>query len=155
MGLFDFLKPKPKEFFNEAEKQRIVEAVREAEQRTSGEVRVFLEPKCRFVDAIDRAAEVFFLLKMEKTELRNGTLIYVATEDKQIAVFGDEGIHQKVSNEFWKEQVKKMLSYFNNNNISEGVINVIRAIGDALYQHFPYDNKTDKNELPDDIVFGK
>jgi hypothetical protein len=27
-------------------------------------------------------------------------------------------------------------------------------IGDALHTHFPFDNDTDKNELPDDIVFG-
>jgi uncharacterized membrane protein len=28
-------------------------------------------------------------------------------------------------------------------------------IGEALTTHFPYDNDTDKNELPDQIVFGK
>ena len=63
MALFDFIKPKQKEFFSESEKQKILEAVRQVEQRTSGEVRVFVESKCRFVDALDRAAEVFFLLK--------------------------------------------------------------------------------------------
>ena len=87
---------KKKEFFTNEEKQQLVEAIQKAEQRTSGEVRVFVESRCRFVNALDRAQEIFFRLKMNETELRNATLIYVAVKDKQAAVFGDEGIHQKV-----------------------------------------------------------
>ncbi len=155
MALTDFLKRKPKEFFIESDKQRIVEAVKQAERRTSGEVRVFVESHCRFVDAIDRAAEIFFNLQMEKTDFRNGVLVYVATKDKQVAIFGDEGIHTRVNKKFWDAEVKKMLFQFRNDNIPEGIIAVIHDIGEVLYQHFPYDSATDKNELPDDIVFGR
>ena len=87
---------KKKEFFTPEEKQQLVEAINQAEQRTSGEVRVFIESKCRFVDALDRAQEIFFKLKMQETEQRNATLIYVAVKDRQAAVYGDEGIHVKV-----------------------------------------------------------
>ena len=155
MAVLDFLKRKPKEFFIESEKQRIVEAVRQAERKTSGEVRVFVESHCLFVDAIDRAAEIFFNLQMEKTDLRNGVLVYVATKDKQVAVFGDEGIHTKVTAKFWDAEVRKMLFQFKNDNIPEGIIAVVQDIGEALYRHFPYNSATDKNELPDDIVFGR
>lgn len=155
MGLFDFFRPNPKPFFSTTEKEQILEAVRRAEKRTSGEVRVYVENKCRFVDALDRAAEMFFSLKMEQTQLRNAVVIYIALKDKQVAIFGDEGIHQKVTTVFWKEEVAKMLRHFSSEHIAQGIVQVTCDIGEVLYQHFPYDEKTDKNELPDDIVFGK
>ena len=144
-----------KEFFTDEEKQTIVDAVRIAEQRTSGEVRVFVESRCRYVNAIDRAVEIFENLKMQNTELRNATLVYVAIKDRQLAVFGDEGIHQKVGNEYWANEVVKMINAFNRDNIAEGIRQCVLNIGEALAMHFPYDRNTDKNELPDDIVFGK
>jgi uncharacterized membrane protein len=146
---------KRKEFFTEEERQSIVDAVRTAEQRTSGEVRVFVESRCRYVSAIDRAVEIFENLQMQKTELRNATLVYVAIKDRQLAVFGDEGIHQKVGNEYWANEVVKMISAFNRDNIAEGIRQCVLNIGEALATHFPYDRNTDKNELPDDIIFGK
>ena len=90
---------KRKEFFASEERQLIVEAVQHAEQRTSGEVRVFVESRCRYVDAIDRAAEIFLIMEMQRTEQRNAVLVYVAIKDRQLAVFGDEGIHLKVGND--------------------------------------------------------
>ena len=144
-----------KEFFSDEEKQNIVDAVRSAEQRTSGEVRVFVESRCRYVNAIDRAVEIFENLQMQKTEQRNATLVYVAIKDRQLAVFGDEGIHQKVGNEYWANEVMKMINAFNRDNIAEGIRQCVLNIGEALALHFPYNRTTDKNELPDDIVFGK
>ena len=146
---------KKKEFFTPEEKEAIVQAVQKAEQRTSGEVRVFVEHRCRYVNAIDRAVEIFENLQMHKTELRNAVLIYVAVKDKQLAVFGDEGIHQKVGNQYWAKEVVKMINTFNRDNIAEGICQCVKDIGEALCTHFPYDRNTDKNELPDDIVFGR
>ena len=100
MNLFPW--KKKKEFFTPEEKQQLVDAIQKAEQRTSGEIRVFVESKCRFVDALDRAKEIFFNLKMHETRERNATLIYVAVKDRQAAVFGDEGIHQKVGKQYWE-----------------------------------------------------
>ena len=133
---------------------RIVEAIRAAEKRTSGEIRIFVESRCRFVDPVDRASEVFFGLKMEKTEDRNGVLIYIAMKDHQLAVFGDQGIHERVGTAFWNDEVKKMLRAFNAENYVDGAISIINDIGEALLHHFPYE-KEDRNELPDNIVFGK
>jgi len=142
-------------FFAAAEQQQIVAAIKAAEQQTSGEIRVFVESRCRYVDPLDRAAEVFLGLKMEKTAARNGVLVYVATKDRQLALFGDHGIHEKVGNEFWNREVGIILSHFNRSSYGEGIAQVVTAIGEALRLHFPYDKDTDSNELPDDIVFGK
>jgi len=146
---------KQREFFTAEEKQQLVEAIQKAEQRTSGEVRLFVESKCRFVDPMDRAQEIFFQLGMEKTELRNATLIYIAIDDHQAAILGDEGIHQKVGAEYWKAEVEKMIWQFRNEHLVDGICLAIADLGEALHQHFPYNSSTDKNELPDEIVFGR
>lgn len=152
--MFSFFRKK-RSFFSEEETRIIVKAIRHAENQTSGEVRVYVERRCSWVDAIDRAAEIFFSLKMEKTEQRNAVLIYVAIKDRQLAVFGDEGIHQKVGNEYWNRVVSEMLGSFNTNNYAEGIANCAIQVGDALKTHFPFNRDTDKNELPDEIVFGR
>jgi uncharacterized membrane protein len=153
--MFNFLKRKQTNFFTPEETKTITSAIQAAERSTSGEVRVFVESKCRFVKAVDRAIELFGELEMYKTDQRNGVIVYVAVKDRQLAVFGDEGIHQKVGNEFWNNSVREMLKEFNKENYAEGIAGVVLKIGDALKTHFPYDKDTDKNELSDDIVFGR
>lgn len=133
----------------------MVSAIQNAEQQTSGEVRIFVESKCKYVDALDRAQEIFIRLKMDETELRNGTLIYVAVKDRQAAVYGDQGIHQKVGEQYWKETVAKMLLLFRTQRLTDGICQGIHDLGQALKLYFPYNSDTDKNELPDEIVFGR
>ena len=146
---------KPKAFFTEEQKQHIVQAVQQAERQTSGEVRVYVESKCSFVDALDRAEEIFFELQMDKTALHNGVLVYVAVDDKQVAVYADEGIHAKTGRQYWLSMVSTMLHQFRQEQIVDGICSAVLKIGEALTHHFPYNSATDKNELPDDIVFGK
>lgn len=146
---------KKNDFFTPEEKKRITEAIREAERLTSGEVRIYVESRCSYVNALDRAAELFFQLGMHKTKDRNAVLIYVALKDKQLAIFGDEGIHQKVGDAYWNQEVQTMIRNFNKENYVDGLIEVITDIGNALSRNFPYNNETDKNELPDEMVFGK
>ncbi len=153
MGLFPFKKKVPN-FFTEEEKLAIVQTIRQAERTTSGEVRLFVESKTKFVDAIDRAEELFFKLEMDETEHRNGVLVYVAMKDKQLALFGDEGIYEALGPAFWNEAVKEMLTDFSGDCIVEGLQKCIKKIGQVLTEKFPYEAETDKNELPDDIVFG-
>jgi uncharacterized membrane protein len=144
-----------KDFFSEEEKNKIITAIREAEKETSGEIRIYVESHCRFVDPLDRAAEVFQILNMGATTGHNAVLLYLAVKDRQLAIFGDSAIHQKVGEEFWKKNVMHMLSLFQKDHYVDAVVKVILEIGDALKFHFPYDRQTDINELPDDIVFGR
>ena len=144
-----------KDFFSPAEKNQIVAAIREAEQQTSGELRVYSESRCRCVDPLDRAAEIFWILKMENTEARNAVLVYIAIKDRQLAILGDKGIHEKVGEVFWNQEVDKIISQFRRVGYADAIVKMILDIGAALKFHFPYDRKTDVNELPDDIVFGR
>ena len=146
---------KRKPLFNDDDQQRIVAAIKKAEKCTSGEIRVYVEKRCRYVDPLERAVEIFAALNMEKTSARNGVLVYVALNDRQLAIFGDSGIHQKVGQTFWQQQVRNILADFNRADYAGGIASVVTEIGHALEEHFPYDRGTDINELPDDIVFGR
>lgn len=144
-----------KEFFSKEENEMIVQSIRDAERQTSGEVRVFVESRCRFVDPLDRAREIFLRLGMEETDQRNGTLLYVAIKDRQLAIFADKGIHQAVGQEYWDNAVAQILSFFDKHNYVPGIKECVRKMGEALKTHFPYHSDTDRNELPDNIIFGK
>jgi len=146
---------KKKDFFSAKDKEQIVEAIRMAERETSGEIRIYVESRNAYVDAIDRAAEVFFKLKMQETEHRNAVLLYIAMKDQELALYADEGIYIKAGKEYWDNAVKNMLSQFTKENISNGIEQCIAQIGQTLKEKFPYIPTEDKNELPDDIVFGK
>jgi len=152
VALFNFFNKK--RLLSIADEELVVEAIRAAEKNTSGEVRVYVESHCRFVDPVDRAIEVFFGLKMQETDEHNGVLIYVALKDRQLAVYGDEGIHVKVGKAFWQQAVEQMLQHFNKENHVAGICQTVAAIGEALRKEFPYQPNDDKNELPDAIVFG-
>ena len=153
MHLFPFFKKK--EFFSAKDKEQIVEAIRMAERETSGEIRIYVESKNAYVDAIDRAAEIFFKLKMQNTEHRNAVLLYIAMDHQELALFADEGIYQKAGADYWNAAVKNMLAQFTKDNISNGIEQCIAQIGQTLKEKFPYNPTEDKNELPDEIVFGK
>lgn len=142
-----------KHFFSKEENDTIVQSIRDAERQTSGEVRIFVESRCKYVDPLDRAAEIFTQLKMEKTEHRNGVLFYVAIKDKQLAIFADSGIHEAAGNQYWKDVVTRILSVFKKDSIVHGITATIAALGEALKTYFPYDKEVDKNELPDEIIF--
>ena len=154
MGLFDFLSNKKQTFFSKEEEERMVEAIRSAEKQTSGEIRLYMEQRCAFLNPLDRAKEVFAELDMFKTKDRNAVLLYIATKDHQLALLGDEGIYQKMEQAFWDNEVKLMLSEFKQHHFIDGVCHIISDVGDALKENFPYQSD-DKNELDDGIVYGR
>jgi len=146
---------KKKDLFTVDENERIVAAIRNSEKRTSGEIRIFIESRNPLVNTLERAALIFSKLKMEETEHRNGVLLYIASKDKELALFGDKGIHEQVGTAYWEQQVQEMLQKFREENLVDGIVNCITHIGETLCEKFPYMANEDKNELPDEIIFGK
>lgn len=142
---------KPSNFFTPAQKASMVAAIQEAEKNTSGEIRIHIENHSSKV-ALDRAAQVFADLKMHKTALRNGVLIYIALDDHQLAILGDAGINAKVPDHFWDKIKDQMVTQFKTGKTCEGICQAVKAIGQQLKAYFPY-SADDVNELPDDISF--
>jgi uncharacterized membrane protein len=142
-----------KELFNTQQQQAIVKAIKEAEKNTSGEIQVHIEKHCK-ADVLDRAADVFAKLKMHETKLRNGVLFYIAVKDHKFAILGDAGINNVVPNGFWEDIKNEMEVHFKKGEFTEGLCKGISNAGIHLKKHFPFKNN-DKNELSDEISFGK
>lgn len=138
-------------FFTEEQQKEIMAAIVEAEKASSGEIRVHLDDFCK-ADPLDRAAYLFAKLEMHKTQLRNGVLLYVALQDRKLAIIGDAGINAVVPQGFWDEVKDTIVGYFKQNNFKEGICEGIKMAGDKLKAYFPYE-KNDINELPNEISF--
>lgn len=141
-----------KNFFSAAQKEMIIQAIRDAEKDTSGEIRLHMETSSKG-NALDRAVKVFEKLKMHETRLRNGTLIYLAIKDRNFAIFGDEGINEVVPDNFWEDVKGEMQSAFKEEKFAEGISAGILKIGEKLKEFFPYQDD-DVNELSDEISTG-
>lgn len=141
----------PEKSFTKEQKEAMVAAIQQAEKDTSGEIRVHIENRSK-IKVLDRAADVFAELKMHKTALRNGVLIYVALLDHQLAILGDAGINTKVPSNFWDSIKNNMVEKFKQGLITEGICEAVIAAGEQLKTYFPY-QEDDVNELPDDISF--
>jgi len=138
--------------FNDEEQQRIRHAIEQAEKNTSGEIRICVEKSCKNEEPLHRAAAYFHKLGMDKTRLRNGVLIYIATNDHKFAIIGDSGINKLVPSDFWDKTKESMLNYFKEGDLLQGIVIGIEYAGKQLQRYFPA-NAGDKNELSDDIVF--
>jgi uncharacterized membrane protein len=135
------------------QEKTVMNAIKEAETNTSGEIRVHIEDRCKIGDPIKRAIEMFGELHMHETELRNGVIVYVAIKDHKLAVWGDEGIHKKVGQNFWNDVLATVQKYFSAKDYETGLSEAILMIGDKLKEYFPYQSN-DVNELSDDISYG-
>lgn len=138
-------------FFTVEQKEAIRRAIVDAEEKTSGEIRVHVDEKCKG-DAIQQAEKVFGKLKMHETKERNGVLFYLAVTSRVFAIYGDQGIHAKVGNGFWDEISKQMEKLFQQGKFTEGLAEGIAKAGDQLAKHFPHQSD-DKNELTNEISF--
>ncbi|NCT16338.1 MAG: TPM domain-containing protein, partial [Flavobacteriales bacterium] len=140
------------DFLSKEEEQEIIDAIRTAELNTSGEIRVHIE-KTSKTDAFNRALEVFHYLKMDNTKEQNGVLIYVAVEDKTFVIYGDKGINDVVTEDFWDSTKDIMQSHFKTGNFKQGLVEGILKAGNQLEKHFPWEHG-DMNELSNEISKG-
>ena len=143
--------PNARQILNNEEDQRVVEAIRQAELNTSGEIKVHIENHCRG-NVEERSLFIFNRLKMNETQQRNGVLIYLAVRDHKFAILGDEGINKVVEDGFWNDVKDLMQAYFKEGRFAEGLEQGIVRCGEKLKAYFPYQTD-DINEIPDEISY--
>jgi len=144
--------PDAQDFFSQTQKDHIIKAIAQAENETSGEIRVHIESHCKH-DVLDRAAYLFEKLGIKKTADRNGVLFYLAINDRKFAIIGDSGINAVVEKNFWEEVKEVLREHFKQGDFVMGLTRGIELSGTKLKQHFPY-KRNDVNELSDEISFG-
>jgi uncharacterized membrane protein len=126
----------PKKLIQQLPHDTIVGAMREAEQKTSGQIRVLISHKS-VTDSVAEAQKEFVRLGMTNSPEKNGVLIFVAPRTHKFAVIGDAGVHAKCGDEFWRELAKAMTEYFRKSEFTEGIIHGVRKAGQLLAEHFP------------------
>ena len=142
-----------KDIITADDEQIIVKAIQEAEQNTSGEIRIHIENTCD-LPVLDRATQVFAYLHMHQTSLRNGVLFYVALKSHKFAVLGDAGINAVVPPHFWEEITSLVIGHFKEGHYAEGLRQGILMAGEQLKAYFPHQGEHDRDELHNDVSFG-
>jgi uncharacterized membrane protein len=140
----------PESFLSRLDHDRIVAAIREAEDHSRGEIRVHVARKA-VKDPQRAAAALFDKLGMAATAERNGVLIFVAPASQRFAVVGDKGIHEKCGDGFWKDVASAMEEDFRQGRFTDGIVKGVAKAGEALAAHFPRTGRPDVNELPDEV----
>jgi uncharacterized membrane protein len=142
-----------KEFLGKLEHDQIVQVIRDAESKTSGQIRVFIQRGKLDVDPLVAAQKKFHRLGMHKTPERNAVLIFVAPRAHKFAVVGDKAIHEKCGEAFWQRLVEGMREHFRDEKFSHALVEAIAEAGKVMAVHFPR-RSTLSGELPNEIVEG-
>jgi uncharacterized membrane protein len=140
-------------FLQRLDHKRIIQTIKKAEGRTSGQIRVFVQRGDFEEDALPRAERRFVQLGMQKTRDRNAVLIFVAPRARKYAVVGDVGVHEKCGNEFWQNLVAAMRIHFRKEEYGRAIILAINEVSKVLTEYFPRTADT-INELPDEVAQG-
>ncbi len=140
---------RPRHFIEKLRHDAIVSAIREAERKTSGEIRVFISHK-PIADPVPAAEAQFMRMGMTHTRHRNGVLIFVAPRSHNFAVIGDSAVHARCGDPFWQSLVAEMAHHFKDRHFNRGLLHAIKKAGDLLSEHFPPE-PDNPNELSDDV----
>lgn len=127
-------------------------AVREAEGRTTGEIRVALARFYFWGDVRRAAARTFDRLGMRRTRQRNGVLIFVAPWRRRFAILGDDGVCDRVAPEFWQRLVDPLAEAFRAGDATGGLARAVASLGAELAVHFPAGTGANPNELSDSVA---
>lgn len=125
-----------KEFLNRIEHDKLVAAIKDAEKRTSGEIRVWISHR-ETSSALESARRRFHKLGMHKTAERNAVLVYVSPRSRVFAVIGDKAVHEKCGDAFWTEVAAQLSADLKKEAFTEALINAASKIGALLAIHFP------------------
>jgi uncharacterized membrane protein len=139
-----------KEFVSKLEHDRIVQAIRDAESKTSAQIRIYIQRGKLEGDPLEAATRRFHRLGMHNSKQHASVLIFVAPRAHKFAVVGDEAIHQKCGEPLWQRICDLMRNHFRNERFTDALVDAINDIGRVLAGHFPK-KRGDLNELPDQI----
>lgn len=142
---------KHSEFLASLDQQAIVAAIARAEKSCSGEIRVHVQPKAHGGDIRAVGERTFERLGMTKTALRNGVLLFIASEEQKFVILGDKGIDEKVGHDFWDEIAAQLTAAFRAREFTRGIVEAVERCGAALSSHFPHEGDRDVNELSNEL----
>jgi uncharacterized membrane protein len=119
------------------DKTTIMQAIQQAEKRTSGEIRVHVTYDGQEDQPLESARLIFLKLGMQATRDRNGVLIYFNPKARKFALYGDSGIHEKLGQHYWDQLVSHVRDTIREKDLLAGILDAVHALGEQLSTHFP------------------
>lgn len=140
---------------SEPELKKIGETISAIENSTSGEIKVSICKKTGFFNRRksikDLAVREFYRLKLDQTRHKTGLLIYILLQRNEFYILSDKGLNEKLSAEFWENEVKKMSHFFKEEKFADGIVDVLHDIGKILSEYFPSNKNDNPNEISNDV----
>ena len=134
------------------EEARLVEAIRRAEQGNRGEVLVHVERRCVGGNALARAMALFEKL-VRQTAADTGVILYVAVEERKVAVFAGRGVRGAAMPGFWESVVEAVTEGLERGELVSGLEVAVERMGGLLRTVIPGEDVAG-NELPDRVSQG-
>lgn len=131
----------------------IEKAVTKAEALTSAEIKPVIINYC-WGNLHLKARQIFEKYDLHKTQNRNAVMILIVVKNRELLIFGDEGITQKAGLDFWIETKDKMIDFFRKNEFLEGLLYGIDKAGEKLAEFFPV-TAENANELSNEVIYEK
>ena len=98
------------------------------------------------------AKKTFQKLSMHKTKERNGILLFISWKSRELAILGDQGIHNRVGDSFWNQTRDKIIGHFREGRIEEGIVAGVTDAGEKLQKFFPAEHGKNPNELDNTVT---
>lgn len=141
--------------FTPALLDEMTRAIADGEKRHKGEVCFAVEARLspwdvlEGLDARKRAEQVFAQLRVWDTEHNVGVLFYILLAEHRIEIIADRGIAAAVPPSEWDAICTRMRECFARHDWREGALGGIAAAHELLALHFPGNDKSKPDELPD------
>lgn len=142
---------KHQQLMESLDQARVVQAIEYAEKKSSGEIRVHIQPSSHGREVRYVAEKTFERLGMTKTELRNGVLLFILSRDQKFTILGDRGVNEKVGEGYWEAIATDLGDRFRLGEFTEGIVNAVERVGELLSEHFPRSHQSDVNELTNEL----
>lgn len=137
-------------------RERISNAIKEAEKGHSGELRFVIEMGLPFHMLIhdlsprERALDLFSLYRVWDTAENSGILIYICAADRTVEVVCDRGINEKVDQGDWDDIRDMIIAHIKSNDFANGACKALEKASALLKANFPLKGYN-KNELSDEV----
>lgn len=125
-------------------------AIAQAERATSAELKVVVT-RYGWGPLLQKGEALFRKHKLHETPGRNAVMILLVLANREVLVFGDKGIDERVGDDFWSGTRDAMLEHLRDGRLGDGLVAGVERVGGQLAEYFPA-GADNPDELSNEVV---